>query len=831
LTTPGATAATGDRCDDPFLVGALPYIDVQNTATFLDDYRPIGQCSAGNPAYGQGPDAVYFYPAGHAPDSVTFYVSPRGHWDCVLYAYVQDCNGLCIAGANDRGPGEPEYFTLVVQPNFPIFIVVDGYAGSRGDYFFSINQEDDTRCFNIGSPLLGVAGVFTGGRPKGHWRAHTHAAAPHHQIVGPPPPCQRVYQVPWPRVGAEGAALWIAQANAEQGPNFLGIPIPSTATAILHLMGHYTVFPKSPWENQTVHCQAEWTVNGWQRVFPGVLGWGRSDVGVRILVDPFWNPPIFPGRTIARKTGDEDFAEAFTDSDVQLRDVPILVPQIVDLRFKVDSDAWGTGFASGWLSTFDLTIECPDDFPSGDSEKKQLEPAHRGTPLALAQDDGHEVQVRIRESRVERREAVQVGEISVPDGFTYSFIPVDSLGTPGGIDWSDGHGFGERLFLTRNAGATPLSFGEYSPPDSSVVMTYLDGDLTEFASDALRAPSDLLFDRTGTFGFKLLAAVADSFAAESGAPALGHGVLAAMDAGGALAVLASGLESPVALALPSSPEWDDDVYVAQVVSGRIDRIASNGGVSDFTCCLGMPTDLAFGSGSFGSYLYVAEADAAQPDTMIHAGIGTVTRFDPLGVESTFASGLHLPTALAWGEPDGPFGDRLFVALADSLDELGKPVPETGRIVQIDPSGEIAPFASGLEQPMRLAFEPGGDLYVAVGGGIIKISPLPSAGVPAGEDDAPSVPGAMELAVAPNPFTGSTRIQVGMPRSVRAALTVFDVSGRVVAVLADERFGPGQHPITWDGTDRKGRGLPSGIYFLRLEAEDGTTAAQRVIRVR
>src|SRR4030095_14935463 len=221
LATAPATAATGDRCEDPFVAAELPYIDVQSTTAFQDDYHPLGQCSAGNPFYGQGPDAVYLYPAGHEPDSVTFYVQPRGHWDCVLYAY-QDCRGLCIAGANDRGPGEPEYFTLAVQPNLPIFIVVDGYAGGAGDYFFSINDSRATRCANIGSPPLRVAHPRARGGAGARCRPPAPATPPHHRILGPPPPCQRTYEVPWPRVAADGRALWIVQANA-QGHAFLGI--------------------------------------------------------------------------------------------------------------------------------------------------------------------------------------------------------------------------------------------------------------------------------------------------------------------------------------------------------------------------------------------------------------------------------------------------------------------------------------------------------------------------------------------------------------------------------------------------------------------------------
>ena len=45
------------------------------------------------------------------------------------------------------------------------------------------------------------------------------------------------------------------------------------------------------------------------------------------------------------------------------------------------------------------------------------------------------------------------------------------------------------------------------------------------------------------------------------------------------------------------------------------------------------------------------------------------------------------------------------------------------------------------------------------------------------------------------------------------LTVYDVRGRSVAVLADRAFGAGEHTVLFDGRD-----LPSGVYFYRLQAD-------------
>ena len=65
---------------------------------------------------------------------------------------------------------------------------------------------------------------------------------------------------------------------------------------------------------------------------------------------------------------------------------------------------------------------------------------------------------------------------------------------------------------------------------------------------------------------------------------------------------------------------------------------------------------------------------------------------------------------------------------------------------------------------------------------------------------------------PNPFnpTSVIRYQLAVASNVR--LAVYDVLGREVAVLVNERKAPGRHEIQFDAT-----GLASGVYFYRLEA--------------
>jgi len=71
---------------------------------------------------------------------------------------------------------------------------------------------------------------------------------------------------------------------------------------------------------------------------------------------------------------------------------------------------------------------------------------------------------------------------------------------------------------------------------------------------------------------------------------------------------------------------------------------------------------------------------------------------------------------------------------------------------------------------------------------------------------------------PNPFNPSTQISFEAPRESVASLRVYDVSGRVVAILLDdENVHEGRNTVFWNGRDDIGRSVPTGVYFYRLIA--------------
>jgi hypothetical protein len=84
---------------------------------------------------------------------------------------------------------------------------------------------------------------------------------------------------------------------------------------------------------------------------------------------------------------------------------------------------------------------------------------------------------------------------------------------------------------------------------------------------------------------------------------------------------------------------------------------------------------------------------------------------------------------------------------------------------------------------------------------------------------PELPGEFSLSQNyPNPFNPSTRVSYSVPVQSGVRLVVYDILGREVVRLMDgEVKQAGTYEITWNGMNAGGLTMPSGTYFLRMEA--------------
>ncbi len=78
---------------------------------------------------------------------------------------------------------------------------------------------------------------------------------------------------------------------------------------------------------------------------------------------------------------------------------------------------------------------------------------------------------------------------------------------------------------------------------------------------------------------------------------------------------------------------------------------------------------------------------------------------------------------------------------------------------------------------------------------------------------------------PNPFNPSTNIQFELPESGNVELLVFDILGRQVATLVDDRMEAGYHEIRFNA-----RNLASGVYLYQLRA-GGTVLTKKLTLIK
>lgn len=82
--------------------------------------------------------------------------------------------------------------------------------------------------------------------------------------------------------------------------------------------------------------------------------------------------------------------------------------------------------------------------------------------------------------------------------------------------------------------------------------------------------------------------------------------------------------------------------------------------------------------------------------------------------------------------------------------------------------------------------------------------------------------------SPNPFNPTTTIAYALPQAGDVKISVFNILGQNVKDLVDGYMPAGNHQVVWDGKDRSGAAVASGIYFYKISARDFTDTKKMVL---
>ncbi len=85
-------------------------------------------------------------------------------------------------------------------------------------------------------------------------------------------------------------------------------------------------------------------------------------------------------------------------------------------------------------------------------------------------------------------------------------------------------------------------------------------------------------------------------------------------------------------------------------------------------------------------------------------------------------------------------------------------------------------------------------------------------------------------ISPNPFVNNAVINFSIAKPENVSINIYDVSGRLVKTIVNEKRDAGVYSERWNGRDNLNRRVAAGVYFTRLESGD-FTSVKKVILVR
>ncbi|WP_337865436.1 FG-GAP-like repeat-containing protein [Ignavibacterium sp.] len=70
---------------------------------------------------------------------------------------------------------------------------------------------------------------------------------------------------------------------------------------------------------------------------------------------------------------------------------------------------------------------------------------------------------------------------------------------------------------------------------------------------------------------------------------------------------------------------------------------------------------------------------------------------------------------------------------------------------------------------------------------------------------------------PNPFNPETKVKFALPNTSDVKIKVYNILGKEIKEIMNETRQSGEYEITWNGTDKSGDKVPSGVYFITMFA--------------
>ncbi len=110
-------------------------------------------------------------------------------------------------------------------------------------------------------------------------------------------------------------------------------------------------------------------------------------------------------------------------------------------------------------------------------------------------------------------------------------------------------------------------------------------------------------------------------------------------------------------------------------------------------------------------------------------------------------------------------------------------------------------------------------------------PAPQAGLLTSVRDEPLISDAMPSAAYPNPASDASEIRFWLEKPARVSVKIYDVSGREIAIVADESMGKGEQRVVWTARNVRGNEVSEGVYFYRIFTGDTARRSGKIVILR
>jgi serine protease len=251
----------------------------------------------------------------------------------------------------------------------------------------------------------------------------------------------------------------------------------------------------------------------------------------------------------------------------------------------------------------------------------------------------------------------------------------------------------------------------------------------------------------------------------------------------------------------------------------------------------------------GVIIVAAAGNFGAPEVSLPAeypGVIAVGATAPDDARSSFSS---FGTRLDFMAPGGDFGDVNNDHVQDGIFVLGmKPFRSEGSLANPDSfnvfvsfgTSDAAPHVTGavallkslglrdqgqIVQTLRASaankFQHDNSFDIFYGYGLIQLAEAVRNPVGGPSLQARTFGGSLSARIeSGNPARGSARVAFRLTQGGSATVRVFDARGALVRTLERVR-GSGEHAVAWDGRSNNGALAASGVYWFRIESEEGT----------